>query len=99
MVESDTLDGIGIAWSGRTDGTTQLLLARHIQVMLLAQPPAGVLRHANAHRGGPEEIGSEQAPERNGTVPCGPLRGREVDRVRLAHEVERFAGDLAGDAE
>jgi hypothetical protein len=80
-----------VASSGRSDGATQLLLARHIEVTLLAQPPAGVLRHANAHRGSPEEIGSEQGPERNGAVP------RQRTRLEEGHHGERNKADACKD--
>src|SRR3984893_17953773 len=79
-----------VASSGRSDGATQLLLARYIEVVL-AQPPAGVLRHANAHRGGPEEIGSEQRPERNATVP------RQRTRLEEGHHGERNKADARKD--
>src|SRR5271166_3427359 len=52
------------------------------QLGFLPQPPPGVLRHAHAHRGCPNEICSEEAPEGNGAVPC--------ERSRLE---ERHGGD------
>jgi hypothetical protein len=72
-----------------------LQLSPCIRFVLFAQPPAGMLRHAYAHRGGPDEICSEQGPEGNGSVPRQRTRlengmaviGRKLRPVKIAQQL------------
>src|SRR5579864_7788250 len=73
--------------SGGSAGATGLPLARRFKGTLLAQFPAGVLRHTNSHGGGPKEIDSEQCPKRNGAIP------RQRIRLEEGHRGERDKAD------
>lgn len=77
--------------SGGSAGAIGFPLAGRFKGTLLAQSPAGVLRHANAHRGSPEEINSEQGPERNGAIP------RQRTRLEEGHRSEWNKADTSED--